>query len=79
LGDLVWNGTLAPNARLVLGPAGVVSGGGAMLGNSVPRLACFDVSNLPAGVRASPSASMLILTNTSGAALSTITVHWAVK
>jgi hypothetical protein len=50
-----------------------------MLGNSVPRLACFDVSNLPAGVRASPSASMLILTNTSGAALSTITVHWAVK
>lgn len=56
-----------------------MQGGGGVVGNPIPRLACFDVSNLPAGVRASTAASSLTLTNLTGAPLTTITVHWAVR
>jgi eukaryotic-like serine/threonine-protein kinase len=79
LGDFVWNGSLPPNERLVIGPTGILHGGGSTQGRLVPRNACFDVSNLPSGVRPAASASMLVLTNTSSAPITTITVHWAVK
>jgi hypothetical protein len=79
LGDLVWNGNLPPNGKVVIGPSGSIQGGGGVVGNPIPRLACFDVSNLPPGVRASTAASSLTLTNVSGAPLTSITVHWAVK
>jgi hypothetical protein len=79
LGDLVWNGSLAPNGKVVIVPTGAIQGGGGVVGNAIPRMACFDVSNLPPGVRASTGASTLTLTNVSGAPLTSITVHWAVK
>jgi hypothetical protein len=63
----------------VISPSGPTQGGGGVVGNPIPRMACFDVSNLPPGVRASTAASTLTLTNTSGAPLTTVTVHWAVK
>jgi len=79
-GTLVWNGNLPPNGKVVIEPNGVVGkDSGEAVGNAIPRLACFDVSNLPPGIHAATSASMLILTNTSGAPVKNITVHWVVR
>ena len=74
IGDIVWNGTLPPNGKVVLQP-----GGGSYVGPSIPRLACFDVSNLPPGIRATTAASTLTLTNTTSATITTIPIHWAVR
>jgi hypothetical protein len=79
IGDLVWNGTMPPNGKVVIVPGAVQSGGGSLVGNDIPTTACFDVSNLPAGLRAATSGSMLVLTNGSGSPISTITIHWTVK
>jgi eukaryotic-like serine/threonine-protein kinase len=79
LGDLVWNGNLPPNGKVVIGPSSVTQGTVAAVGSYIPRMACFDVSNLSPGVRASTAASTLTLTNTSGAPINSISVHWAVK
>jgi serine/threonine-protein kinase len=79
IGDMVWNGTLAPNGKLVITSGTSQAGGGSLVGPSFPKLACFDVSGLPAGVRSSTSAGTLTLTNASGAPVTSITIHWMVR
>jgi hypothetical protein len=77
--DLSWSGTLAPGGTVVIGPGGVVQGDGKVIGASIPRGVAFDVSNVPAGIKATAGVNSLTLTNVSGAAQSLVTVHWAVK
>jgi hypothetical protein len=77
--DLSWSGTLAPGGTVVIGPGGVVQGDGKVIGASIPRGVAFDLSSVPAGIKATAGVNSLTLTNVSGAAQSLITVHWAVK
>jgi hypothetical protein len=63
----------------VIGPSSATQGTVAAVGSYIPRMVCFDVSNLPSGVRASTAASTLTLTNVSAAPITSISVHWTVK
>jgi tetratricopeptide (TPR) repeat protein len=79
LGDLVWSGTLAPGAKVVIGPGGVINGGGSVVRAPIPRDVAFDAVSQTPGVQAIAGPNSLTLTNTSGAPVQDVTVHWTVK
>ena len=79
MGDLVWTGTLAPGGKVVIGPGGVISGGGAVVRAAIPRDVPFDVSNIPAGIHAVNTLNLLTIINESDNPMQGVTIHWDVK
>ena len=78
-GDMVWSGTIAPGATVVIMPGIGTQGGGNVIKDPIPRDVAFGVTSNTPGVQASAALNSLTLTNTSGMPVLGVTVHWAVK